>query len=75
MSGFSAARASANRDDRRKVMEAFFGTLSQFNRTLGRPMNTNVEQALFQTRARRYGSSLERALDESRIPVAVYTSW
>ena len=55
VSAFSAARASANRDDRRKVMEAFFGTLSQFNRTLGAAMNTNVEQALFLTRARRYG--------------------
>jgi oligoendopeptidase F len=72
VSGFTAARASANRDDRRKVMEAFFGTLSQFNRTLGAAMNTNVEQAVFQTKARRYGSSLERALDESSIPVAVY---
>jgi oligoendopeptidase F len=53
-------------------MEAFFGTLSQFNRTLGAAMNTNVEQAVFQTKARRYGSSLERTLDESSIPVAVY---
>jgi oligoendopeptidase F len=72
VSGFSAARASANRDDRKKVMEAFFGSLAGFNRTLGATMNANVEHALFLTRARRYGSSLERALDESSIPVAVY---
>jgi oligoendopeptidase F len=72
VSGFSAARASANRDDRRTVMEAFFGTLAQFNRTLGAAMNASVEQAIFLTKARYYGSSLERALDESSIPMAVY---
>jgi oligoendopeptidase F len=70
--GYSSARVSANRDDRRKVMEAFFGALQQFNTTLGATMHANVEQAIFLTKARRYGSSLERALDEPAIPVAVY---
>ena len=72
VAGFSAARASTNRDDRRRVMEAFFGSLSQFDRTLGAAMNANVEQAIFLTKARHYQSSLARALDESSIPVAVY---
>ena len=72
VAGFAAARASTVREDRRRVMEAFFGTLGQFNRTLGAAMNANVEQAIFLTKARRYGSSLERSLDESDIPVAVY---
>jgi oligoendopeptidase F len=72
VAAFSAARASTVREDRRRVMEAFFGTLGQFNRTLGATMHANVQQAVFLTKARRYGSSLERALDESDIPVAVY---
>jgi oligoendopeptidase F len=72
VAGFSAARASANRDDRRAVMETFFASLAQFSRTLGASMNTNVQQALFLTKARHYDSSLHRALDESSIPVAVY---
>lgn len=72
VAGFSAARASANRDDRRRVMEAFFGTLAQFTRTLGADMNANLERAIFLTRARNYGSSLERSLDEASIPVSVY---
>jgi oligoendopeptidase F len=72
VAAFSAARASTVREDRRRVMEAFFGTLGQFNRTLGATMHANVEQAIFLTKARRYASSLERALDEPDIPVAVY---
>jgi oligoendopeptidase F len=72
VAAFSAARASTVREDRRRVMEAFFGTLGQFNRTLGATMHANIEQAIFLTKARQYGSSLERALDESDIPVAVY---
>ena len=51
VAGFSAARASTVREDRRRVMEAFFGTLGQFNRTLGATMNANVEQAIFLTKA------------------------
>jgi oligoendopeptidase F len=72
VAAFNAARASTVREDRRRVMEAFFGTLGQFNRTLGATMHANVEQATFLTKARRYGSSLERALDEPDVPVAVY---
>jgi oligoendopeptidase F len=72
VAGFSAARASTVRDDRQRVMEAFFGTLGQFTRTLGAAMNANIERAIFLTKARRYGSSVERALDESDIPLAVY---
>ena len=36
VSTFSAARARANRQDRQKVMEAFFGSLQKFSRTFGR---------------------------------------
>ncbi len=71
-SGFAAARAVANRDDRRKAMEGFFGALGAYRRTLGTTMSTAVQGALFETRARRYESSLERALDGPNIPPTVY---
>ena len=49
------------------LSKAFFGTLGQFNRTLGATMHANIEQAIFLTKARRYGSSLERATSSSRV--------
>jgi len=72
--GYSVARMSANRDDRRRVMEAFFGALGTYRRTLGATMSANVQAALFRTKARHYGSTLERALDGPNIPTSVYTA-
>jgi oligoendopeptidase F len=71
-SGFSAARASGNRDDRREVMEAFFGALGGYRRTLGATMNGNVQGAIFVARSRRYESTLHAALDGPNIPTSVY---
>jgi oligoendopeptidase F len=72
VSGYSAARTSAQRDDRRKVMEAFFGALDKFGRTLGATMSTNVQAAQFRAKARRYDSTLAAALDGPNIPTTVY---
>jgi oligoendopeptidase F len=72
VAGFSVARASASRADRQKAMEAFFGALGSFRRTLGTTMNTSVQAARFEATARRYESSLARALDGPNVPVAVY---
>ena len=70
--GFAEVRTSAVRADRQAAMEAFFGALGAFGRTMGTAMNGNVQKALFYARARRYGSSLEAALDASNVPVSVY---
>jgi oligoendopeptidase F len=72
VSGFSAARASGNRDDRRKVMEAFFGALGSYRRTLGAAMSGNVQGAIFRAQARHYGSTLEASLDGPNVPTSVY---
>jgi len=70
--GFSAARAAANRDDRQKAMEGFFGALGAYRRTLGTTMSTAVQGAIFQSRARHYESTLQAALDGPNIPPSVY---
>jgi oligoendopeptidase F len=70
--GYSALRASANRDDRRTAMSTFFGALGNFSRTFGTTMNSSVQKALFYSRAKKYGSNLEAALDGPNIPVSVY---
>jgi oligoendopeptidase F len=73
-SAFSLYRTLPNRDDRQKVMSAFFQALGAFRRTFGATMNANAQKDLFYMKARKYDSTLEAALNENNIPVAVYTS-
>ena len=70
--GYSAARASANRDDRKRAMESFFGALGSYRRTLGTTQSGAVDAALFDTRARKYESNLANALFGPNIPPPVY---
>jgi oligoendopeptidase F len=72
--GFNLYRALPNRDDRRKVMSAFFGALGDYRRTFGATMNAVAQKDLFYVKARKYSSSLEAALNQNNIPVAVYRS-
>ncbi len=73
-SAFSLARTSQNRDDRKKVFEAFFSELNKFNRTFGMELSGNINRNIFYMKARKYKSSLESALDANNIPTAVYRS-
>ena len=57
---YSDARATSVRPDRQKVMETFFTALAGYGRTLGASLNTAVQAALFETRARRYDDTLVR---------------
>jgi oligoendopeptidase F len=73
-STFAVSRSLPNREDRKKVFDAFFGALGAYRNTLGATMNANLQADLFSIRARHYNSTLESALDSSDIPVSVYTS-
>ena len=70
---FSLNRASSSREDRQKVMEAFFTALGKYRGTFGSMMNSNVQTSVFYARARNYDTSLQAALDEPNIPVSVYS--
>ena len=72
--GFNRFRAVANREDRRRVMESFFGTLGKYSATFGSTLSAKIQRDLFYQRARRYNSTLEAALDQNNIPVSVYYS-
>jgi oligoendopeptidase F len=72
-SSYELNRASAIREDRQKVMAAYFNTLGAYRGTFGSMMNTNVQAAIFYSRARKYDSDVQAALDSSNIPVSVYT--
>jgi len=71
-SAYNLYRALPNREDRKKVMSAFFGALGGYRRTFGATMNATVQRDLFYMRGRKYASSLEAALNEHNIPVSVY---
>ena len=70
---FSLYRASLNRDDRQKVMEAFFTALGKYRATFGSMMNSNVQTSIFYAHARHYDNDLLSALDGPNIPVSVYS--
>ncbi|HTX19963.1 MAG TPA: oligoendopeptidase F [Bacteroidota bacterium] len=72
--GFALNRASGNREDRKKVFEAFFGALNEYRRTFGAELYADVKKDMFYANARRYNSSLESALDANNIPVQVYSN-
>jgi len=70
---FSLYRASTNREDRKKVMDAFFTALGKYRATFGSMMNSNVQTSVFYTHARNYDTSLQATLDQPNIPVSVYS--
>ena len=71
-STFAKHRESANRDDRKKVTDAFFGKWKEFERTMGVAYYGNLKEDTVYARVRKYPDSLSRSLDRNRIPVAVY---
>ena len=70
---FSLHRASPSREDRQKVMEAFFSALGKYRGTFGSMMNSNVQASVFYAHARHYETSLQASLDQPNIPVSVYS--
>ena len=71
---YTLYRAVPVREDRKKVFATFFGSLNKYRGTFGTQVYAQVKKDMFYARARKYGSSLESALDGSNIPVQVYHS-
>jgi oligoendopeptidase F len=71
-SGYARYRELPDRDDRRKVMNAFFGALKAFERTTGVTYYGQLKQDAVRARVRHYPDSLGAALDGPRLPRAVY---
>lgn len=70
--GYSKYRRIPDREDRERVFDTFWGAWSQYLDSIGAMMSANVQSHVFRARARNYGSAVEAALDDSKIPVAVY---
>ena len=71
-SAFALYRAVPNRDDRQKVMSAFFGALGKYRGTFGTTMNSQMQSDVFYARTRKYETALEASLDGPNIPTPVY---
>jgi oligoendopeptidase F len=71
-SSYSLYRSVANREDRKKVMQAFFTELGKFKGTYGTTLNGQVQTNEFFAKARKYEVALDAALDGPNIPIPVY---
>lgn len=70
--GYAKYRAVSDREDRKKVFDAFFGAWKVYERTLGTMLNSAVNADHFSAEVRGYHSSLQAALDGPDIPEEVY---
>lgn len=65
-------RELPNRDDRKKVFDAFWGKWKEFERTFGVTLYESFKKDSAYAKVRKYPDSISRALDNNHIPVAVY---
>ncbi|MDB5688643.1 MAG: oligoendopeptidase [Sphingomonas bacterium] len=70
--GYTLNRDAPNRDDRRRVFDAFFGAHQAFRSSFGATYAANVRGDIFTAKARRYPTSLAAALATANVPEAVY---
>ena len=71
-SGYEKYRTLANREDRKKVFDAFWGKWKEFERTFGVTLYEQMKRDTVLSKARLYPDTLTRALDRNRLPLAVY---
>ncbi len=67
-------RGSGDQAVRREVFDAFWGTFTDYQSTLGTLLASEVQKNWFYAKTRNYGSAVEAALSSGNIPVEVYTS-
>lgn len=63
---------SSDRVLRKNAFKAMYNTYGKFKNTAAAILSAQVKQLTFHSRARKYGSNLEAALDSTEIPVSVY---
>jgi len=71
-SAYTKYREAQNRDDRKRVMDEFFGTFKTYERTIGINLYSQLKQDTVYSKVRKYPDSITRALDRNNVPVAVF---
>jgi len=69
---YEKAREAADRAERKKAFDTFFGTWKQFESTLGTLLYNDLKENLVVAKARNYPDSMTAALDSNNLPRAVY---
>ncbi len=69
---FVPLEESPDRTLRKNVYESLYGRLDEFKNTSAALLNGQFKKLKFYAQARKYGSSLEAALDRTEVPVSVY---
>jgi oligoendopeptidase F len=69
---YTKYRFSPNREDRKKVFDAFWGQWKNFEHTFGVTFYDMLKKDTAYTKVRKYPDSLSRALDGDNLPPAVY---
>jgi len=70
-SAYTKYRELQNRDDRKRVMDAFFGTFKTYEQTLGVTLYSQLKEDAVLSKVRKYPDSITRVLDRDRMPIAV----
>ena len=69
---FYSAMYSLDRDFRQRVYTSYYNQFKDFSNTFSVLFNGNLKTHIFSSKARKYTSSREAALDRNNIPVSVY---
>jgi oligoendopeptidase F len=72
--GYAKYRTLPSRADRELVFKTFWSQMGKFQRTFAEQLLGQMNVHVFNTRVRKYNSTLASALDESNIPESVYHS-
>jgi oligoendopeptidase F len=70
-SAYTRYREVPKREDRKRVMDAFFGVFKTYEQTLGVTLYSQLKEDSVLAKVRKYPDSITHALDRNRIPGAV----
>lgn len=70
-SAYTKYRAASDAEDRKRVMDAFFGAFKSYERTMGVTLYSQLKEDAVYAKVRKYPDSLARALDVDRLPVGI----
>ena len=70
--GYTKHRQSSNREDRKKVFDAFYGTLKKYERTFGSTLSQSVQTRTIEAKLRNHDNALSQALGYYQIPQKIY---
>jgi oligoendopeptidase F len=70
--GYDRWRSSTDREDRRKVFEAYWNTWQDYRNSVGAVLNAHLQAQVALARARQFDNVLERELFSDNLPPDVY---